>query len=269
MITVDIDPTAYELDEAIIWKWITDAARGVTMYYGRFPVDHCHLEITASSGHGVQWGQASGKTKIPTVSVDLGRHATAEDLAEDWTLTHEIVHVAFPNMARTHLWIEEGLATYIEPIARFKVGLRTEQSVWYEWMVSMPQGQPKEGDAGLDHTRTWGRVYWGGALFALVSDVEIRRQTKNRRGLRHALRGIVDAGGDMKSWWTISKALTAADEATQTNVLMTQYEKRRAAPEPVDLEALWKNLGVRVEPGKVVLDDTAPWADIRRSILRD
>ncbi|HMY19319.1 MAG TPA: hypothetical protein PKA58_23510 [Polyangium sp.] len=268
-IQVDLDTAEYELDSAVIWKWIGDAVRGVTLYYGRFPVPKSNLIIRPRSGRGAIWGEASGRTAQPTVKIQLGRQTRAEDLAEDWTLTHEIVHLAFPNMVREHLWIEEGLATYVEPLARYKAGVLTEEAVWYEWLHAMHQGQPEAGDAGLDHTPTWGRVYWGGALFSLVADVEIRRVSNNRAGLRDALRGISQAGGSLSVWWKITDAFTIGDRATKTNVLMTEYEKRRAAPAPVDLEDLWSKLGIRIENGRVVFDENAPLAAVRRGIVRD
>ena len=269
VIYVDFDPDDYEIPRDVLWKWITDGGRAVAAYYGRFPVPRCMLKITPAHGRGARWGQATGAGKMPTVSMVLGRQSKPDDLAEDWTLTHELIHVAFPNMKRQHLWIEEGLATYVEPIARFKMGLISEESVWYEWLHSMAQGQPEEGDRGLDFTPSWGRVYWGGALFALVADVAIRRETNNRVGLRQALRGIVDAGGSMSVWWSITDAFAAGDRATQTHLLMNEYKKRRADPAPVDLDSLWTNLGVRLENGHVVLDNQAPWAASRRAILRD
>lgn len=268
VLLVDVDPAEYEVDQEVLWKWITDAARGVTLYFGRFPVSECLLQIKPRPGRGAIWGQASGYPQ-PNVLIVLGRESTRQDLSEDWTLTHELAHLGFPNVAQRHHWIEEGLATYIEPIARFKMGLRTERSVWSEWYHSMEQGQPEEGDRGLDHTRTWGRVYWGGALFALVADIEIRRQSQNRVGLRQALQGIVQARGTIATTWKIEDAFSAGDKAIQLRVLGTEYEKRRAAPAPVDLEMIWKNLGVTLQNGRVTLDDQAPWAETRRSILRD
>ncbi len=268
-IWVDFDPNEYEIPRDVLWKWITDAGRAVAAYYGRFPVKQCLLRITPTHGRGARWGEASGHGKMPTVSIVLGRQSKPEDLAEDWTLTHELVHTAFPSMQRQHLWIEEGLATYIEPIARFKIGLVSEESVWYEWVHAMGQGQPEEGDRGLDFTRTWGRVYWGGALFSLVADVAIRRESNDKFGLRHALRGIVDAGASISVWWSITDTLAKGDRAAHTQVLMTEYKNRRADPAPVDLDTLWKNLGVRLENGRVVLDNQAPWAASRRAILRD
>ena len=55
----------------------------------------------------------------------------------------------------------------------------------------------RDNDRGLDRTRTWGRTYWGGALFCLMADVEIRKQTGNRVGLQDALRTILSAGGSI------------------------------------------------------------------------
>ena len=58
----------------------------------------------------------------------------------------------------------------------------------------MPKGLPAAGDRGLDYTPTWGRTYWGGALFCLLADIDIRKRTSNRFGLQDALRAIVAAG---------------------------------------------------------------------------
>ena len=62
----------------------------------------------------------------------------------------------------------------------------------------MPQGLPERGDKGLNDTPSHDRRYWGGAMFCLVADVEIRRRTHNRFGLKHALRAVLEAGGTLK-----------------------------------------------------------------------
>ena len=49
--------------------------------------------------------------------------------------------------------------------------------MWHDIVRDMQKGEPAAGDEGLDHTHTWGRTYWGGAIFCLVADVEIRRET--------------------------------------------------------------------------------------------
>ena len=85
-------------------------------------------------------------------------------------MVHEMVHLAFPRVAKQHHWIEEGLATYIEPWARLGIGQLTEETVWKDLVEGLPKGLPGPEDKGLDRTPTWGRTYWGGALFCLLAD---------------------------------------------------------------------------------------------------
>jgi hypothetical protein len=49
-------------------------------------------------------------------------------------------------------------------------------------------------------------------------------------------------------------------------VLRDLYAKMGPAAMDVDLDALWKRLGIAVNRGKVVYDDKAPLAAIRRAI---
>jgi len=74
-------------------------------------------------------------------------------------------------------------------------------------------------------------------LFCLVADVRIRERTRNRKGLQDALRGILNAGGNIEA-------------AVQ-----------------VDLPALWKRLGIEVHGRNVVFDDQTPLAAVRPAII--
>ena len=130
-------------------------------------------------------------------------------------------------------------------------------------------GEPQAGDHGLDNTHTWGRTYWGGALFSLLADVRIRQQTHNKQGLQDALRGILAAGGNITEDWEIERALAAGDKATGTTVLTDLYRQTRDLPSPVDLAALWKQLGIQRAPdGTIHFDPAAPLADVRVAITR-
>ena len=79
-------------------------------------------------------------------------------------------------------------------------------------------------------------------------------------------RAIVRAGGTMEQSWPLIDAFRVGDEAVGVPVLTELYEAWRATPVRVDLAALWRRLGVRLEGERVVLDDAAPQAQIRRSI---
>ncbi len=182
-------------------------------------------------------------------------------------MTHEMVHLALPSVPNEHHWIEEGIATYVEPIARAQVGDLSPETVWRELVDGLPKGLPAPGDRGLDNTHTWGRTYWGGALFCLMADIEIHQRTNNRYGLQDALRGIVRAGGNMEHDWPLARALKAGDEAIGVPVLMELYDRMKASPVTPDLAAMWRELGVRPSGDSVTFDQSAPEAAIVRSIM--
>jgi hypothetical protein len=139
--------------------------------------------------------------------------------------------------------------------------------VWKQFILDMPKGQPAAGDQGLDRTPTWGRTYWGGAIFCLVADVQIRERTRNRKGLQDSLRAILNQGGVVSQDWDVERAFAIGDRATGTNVLQSLYQELRYEPTPVDLDQIWQKLGVALKNGEVVFNDHAVDAAIRTAIV--
>jgi hypothetical protein len=267
-IQVALPAEGLELAPAAVMAWVTVAARAIAAYYGAFPTPAASVEVRAVENRaGVLGGTTYGGDPPRTV-MRLGQHTTAGQLDDDWTMTHEFVHLAFPGMRRPHHWLEEGQATYIEPIARAQIGTLTVERVWGDMMRDMHQGQPGPDDRGLDFTRSWGRTYWGGAIFCLVADVRIREQTKSKSGLQQALRGVMAAGGNIEYDWPIEEALAAGDKAVQTPVLTDLYNQMKDKPYAPDLNELWQRLGVASEGGRVTFHDGAPLAAVRRAITR-
>jgi predicted metalloprotease with PDZ domain len=140
------------------------------------------------------------------------------------------------------------------------------KEVWGTFVRDMPKGEPGPDDHGLDNTHTWGRTYWGGAIFCLLADVRLRERTKNRKGLEDALRGINHGGGNINEDWDIQKTLAMGDKATGTTVLLDLYQSMRDKPDPVDLDQLWTKLGIAMKDGDVEFNDKAPESNIRRAI---
>jgi len=278
IIQVDFADGPLDLPKSTILARIATAASAVATYYGRFPVSSARvLVIPVPDRHGIlqgtTWGDMHGFPGFTRLRI--GEHTTAAELASDWMITHELTHMAFPDMPSdsdrdqsAQHWIEEGLATYIEPIERVMIGDLTAPKIWRDMVRDMPQGEPAPGDQGLDHTHTWGRTYWGGAMFCLVADVDIRQQTHNRLGLQDALRAIVAAGGTIDHNWDLPQALAIGDKATKTHVLTELYAQWKDAPVQYDLPALWSRLGIVSTPGGVEFSSSAALADIREAITR-
>src|SRR6202021_137520 len=265
-IDVHIEGGPMQLSNEELMQWVRIASDSVSTYYGRFPVRDVALGISPTDGRGVRGGRTFGAKEGGRISIHVGKETTVRGLNSDWMLTHEMVHLSFPSMADEHHWIEEGIATYVEPIARVRAKHMDAHEMWFELVRDLHQGLPQSGDEGLDNTHTWGRTYWGGALFCFLADIEIHKQTNNHKGLDDALRGILNAGGDIRYDWPIEKALTVGDQATGVSVLLPLYQKMKNQPYRVDLDALWKELGVERDGDTVKFIDSAPFAKTRDAI---
>jgi len=263
---VDAGNGDFSAGNEVLYGWVSRSARIVAAYYGMFPNPEVTIELRPMPGAGVQGGSTYADPAA-LIRMRVGREVTEAQLTNDWVMVHEMTHLALPDVGEQHAWLSEGLATYVEGIERVQAGNRTEQDVWAEELRSMPRGLPQEGDQGLDHTHTWGRTYWGGAMFCLLADVDIRRRTHNARGLQDALRAILRASGGLKTAWPIERVLRTGDAAVGTMSLEELYARMKDAPYAPDLMALWRALGVEPDGEAVRLTDAAPLAEVRHAIM--
>jgi hypothetical protein len=265
-VRVDFQSTKFKHGVVPVLAWIRRSMDIVARYYGQFPAKQLRIQVTVGDGNRVGHGTTYGAA-VPLIRLQVGRDVTAADLRADWVLVHEMVHLALPEVGDDRLWFTEGLSTYIEGVARVQAGELPAERVWAEQVHSMPKGLPGPGDRGLDRTHTWGRTYWGGALFCLVADVEIRKKTANRLGLRDAMRAVLVQTGGVAFNVPIERVLKIGDEATNTTVLQDLYAQMKDKPVSPALEDLWRQLGVELRGKNVELKDDAPLSATREAIM--
>ena len=181
-------------------------------------------------------------------------------------MVHEMVHLALPDLDDRYAWLSEGLAVYIEPIARVRAGDLPAQEIWQAMMRDMPKGFPQAGDQGLDNTDTWGRKYWGGAMFCLLADIGVRKATGNKLGLQDAMRGVIAAGGNHEKDWSIERVLSTADKAVGVDVLTRLHNVMGSKPVDAGSRRTVARFGLKLQGESLAFDDTAPLAAIRKSI---
>jgi hypothetical protein len=258
-------PGRLDREDAAFAAWVRTSAEVVASYFGAFPVPRVLVLIVPTDEDGFGYARALGNGGA-SILAPVGKHTTAEDFRTDWVMVHEMLHLGFPTLPRDYLWLAEGIATYVEPIARARAGTLHPDEVWAGLIRGLPNGLPGPGDRGLDVTHTWGRTYWGGALFCLVADLDIRERTQGRRSLDDALRGVLRAGGTIARRWQLADVLRLADDATGVPALSELHERLGRATGDVELAKIWKRLGVELAHGKIVYDDRAPLSSIRRAI---
>jgi hypothetical protein len=263
-------PPAYGEEQRVeTLDWIRASAQAVSLWYGTFPVRTLRIDVslrdTARVGPATTW--PGGSSGPPHISLGVGKLARKPAFDEDWILVHELTHLAFPPVAARHHWIEEGLATYLEPWARVAAGRLRPEIAWHDFVRDLPQGLPQPGERGLDQTSTWASTYWGGALYCLLADLAIRERTGNQLGLRDAVRAIAQGGGMSQGGvQDLAKVLAVGDAAVGGRELTATWERMRDEPVQVDLDELWGGLGVQRVAGTVRFDDRAPKAAIRKAI---
>ncbi|MCA1652847.1 MAG: hypothetical protein ABR588_11320 [Sphingomicrobium sp.] len=218
------------LDRARTIRWIRGAAAALTRYFGRFPVANYALLVIATDGnrvgHATTFGFRGSATRIT-----VGRE-TDEGFARDWVLVHEMLHAALPDLPRRALWLQEGNATWIEPVARVQAGQLPAAEMWRQALLGMARGQPAANDSGMDGTKAWNRLYWGGATFWLLAEIAIHQASNGRAALRDAMRAINRASGGNTADWSPERMMAAGDPATGTASLLPLY--RRFADEPYE-----------------------------------
>jgi hypothetical protein len=252
-----------ELPEADLIAWAHRENAAIDVYFGARGAQPV-LVLVLPGSYGETQGKALGGGGA-SVLLRLAKHSSTAALARDWTLPHELVHTRIPELSRSQRWLSEGIATYVEPLARMHAGVIPREKMWRDLIDGLPNGLPRPGDHGLDDAHSWGRVYWGGALYCFLADLAIRDRTHAARSLRDALRAVHASGGNVEKVWPLARLLDVADTATGTHAMRELYERLGRAPGSEDLERVWSQLGIARDGDSVRFDDRAPGAALRRS----
>ena len=263
---VVLQPGAWALPDEALLGWVQRNLDLLSDYYRGFGPEKGLIVLLPCDHRGVHGGAAMGNGGA-SLKLHVGRRAGLEALERDWTLPHELVHLTFPNVGAKHRWLEEGLATYVEPLARAQRGALSPEQFWGDLLKSAPGALHGES-LRFGENLSWSQTYWGGALFFLLADLQIRRTTKGQRTLADALVAIIKAGGDIQVYWPPERVYAVADEAIGAPVLAPLAARVQGEGLGVDLPAVWEKLGVSRSPGTGVrFDDNAPWAHLRRALM--
>lgn len=254
------------LDRAAVLDWVGRAIAATTAYYGVFPMAEYTLFVIAEPGarvgHATTWGYNGSVTRQR-----VGIATSKASFDDDWILVHEMVHCAFPDMPRRALWLQEGNATWVEPVARVRAGQLPASEIWRQAINGLPRGKAAADDGGMDGTLDHGRLYWGGAAFWLEAEIAIFAATDGRKSLRDALIAINRASGGNIVDWTPEATMRIGDAAIGKPVLTRLYTRWATTPVVIDETQLFARLGVRRTEGRGVAYDTgAPLAALTRRI---
>jgi len=182
-----------ESSRKAIVDWVERTAEAEANYWHGFTAPEMLVGLVPMPRSGVGFGRTQPAGGV-TIMVEVGETIDSRRLFNDWVLVHELVHSGMPFIRRRATWFMEGSATYVEPIIRARAGWKTEEAVWKEWVMNMPQGVgvfPRGLPAASGREN-----YWGGAIFMLLADLAIRRESDGAKGLEDCLAGALWEGLD-------------------------------------------------------------------------
>ncbi len=258
--------------------WVREAAAAVLAVRDTFPQPDPQVLLVPTGGGG---------EAVPFARVVRGGGVAlqffvdpARPLAEyraDWTATHEFSHLLLPYVRRSDAWMSEGLASYYQNVLRARDGRLSAAVAWRNLYKGFMRGiratsgrytLADEAGAG-DWRRNTMRVYWGGAAYWLLADIELRRQSAGRLSVDRALTGLAECCMDPGRLWSAREMASQLDRITDTTVFSELYEEQiRDRNFPPALDA-FERLGVEIEGNRVQLTPEAPDRRIRDAIMQE
>lgn len=264
-LTLVVPSKAMQVPNGQLAAWVSAVAESNRRFWARSPAAGGLVVLVPSPRGGVPFGRVlSLGGAVATVLV--GERARPRDLYDDWVLVHEFLHLGSPLMRDTGAWLNEGIATFYEPVLRARAGWKSEDEVWREWIGSMPRGMPAITGIGLENAGRGG-IYWGGALFVLMAEIDSLQASGGRIGFSDCLRAVLAEGADVTVKWPTMKLLDRCDALLGKPVIAPLAKQHIEKGSAMDLDRLWRRLGVSMDGDTVRYDDGAELAWLRPLII--
>jgi predicted metalloprotease with PDZ domain len=222
----------------------------------------------------------------PAVVILLKRGANAATLADDWTATHEFLHLGVPRLPPEDSWLFEGLATYYTELTRARAGLITSKQAYQHLLEGFERGRHggsggggssggsggssggsltlREESAQMRERHSFYRVYWAGAAIAFLADVAARRA--GTATLDGALRSFAACCASSEHEATADSVLAALAAFGATR-LTTEAQRWLDSKEFPDVDEALRTLGVTFGGHGAAVFGRAPNAAIRDAIM--
>lgn len=165
--------------------WIARAGLASAQLTGRATARDAAITALSMPGSArpgsvpVLFGMA-GRGVVPSVLL-FAAEAPGPEIVDDWTLVHELSHLAVPYVPAEDAWLSEGLATYYQEVLRARAGSQSAEAAWRALDDGLRRGARegtgrtlREESRAMHASRAYTRVYWAGAALALLLDVELR-----------------------------------------------------------------------------------------------
>ena len=265
------------VNSAAISRWLRAAATDVSLAYGRFPNPAPQVLVVpignSRSDSAVPFGRVI-RDGGETVELFVNQHMPLEAFLNDWTATHEFSHLMLPYIGRKHKWISEGFAQYYQNVLLARSGTYDELQAWQKLYEGFERGRRSRPELSPNEAAERGirnglmKVYWSGAAFALLADVQLREQSGGDESLDTVLGRFQACCLPSTHVWSGPELFTRLDELSDTPVFMALYRRHANTAGFPDPSEVFERLGLTAAGGKVRLQRNAELQELRQSITQ-
>ena len=258
--------------------WLDSAAMNVAQAYGRFTRDPLQVVLVP-----VARGRGDSTEPVPfghvirdggeAVQFFVNPERPLEHFVADWTATHEFAHLLLPYIEHDENWIAEGFASYYQNVLMARGGHYTPGKAWRKLIEGFRRGERAVPHLTLESAMPLGgwagimKTYWGGAAVFLLADIELRQGGGDASTLDAVLARLHRCCLPSARTWSGARLFAKLDRLAGRKVfepLYDQYRARRALP---PWQSAMARLGVGLEGGRAVFDNSAPRAAVRQAIM--
>jgi hypothetical protein len=265
------------IESTTIIDWLQDTARTVGLAYGRFPNPSPHVVVLPVGSGGWQSDSPVPYGRVlrdggESVELFIDERRLIEDFYDDWTATHEFSHLMLPFVRSPNRWISEGFAQYYQNVLLTRAGQYDELRAWQKLYEGFERGRDSRPELSPNEAAERGvgeatmKIYWSGAIIALLADVELRRRSDGRESLDYALDRLQRCCLPAATSWSGTRLFEKLDSFVAEPVFMPLYRQYADSKGFPDVVPIFERLGIEVTDDRVTLRDDAELAEIRRAI---
>ena len=263
-----------EATPADLANWLRVAGEAVAPLFGRYPVSQALVLVHPSrpSNAPVVFGRAmraGGGTNLFYVA----RNATGQDLPGEWIGVHEMVHLGMPWTEPRDDWLQEGFVTYYQEVLRARAGTQSAERSWQLLHEGLRRGERaagrqtlSEASARMKQEHGYMRVYWGGAVIALLYDIAIRTRIPGR-SLDDVMRYWHQRYGARRTRWRAEPLIQDADRWLGAPIGLPIARSVVRSKEFPDIEKIYERIGLVLERGAVRLHPDPARSRLARAIM--
>ncbi len=263
-------------DRAAVDRWVRVQANAAAAMAGTMPRRRVQVVVLPSgaSSEPVRFGSMTrGGGASVGLLIGQGRGGAKLDeaaLTRDWVLVHELSHLFHPFIAREDAWLSEGIATYYQEVLRVRAGLHSPHDAYRRLLEGSEKGRAlslsvRDAAASMYETHIFAPVYWAGATYAFMADVELRKASGGKRGLDEVIAELTRCCSRAARPWTAAETIARLDAIAGTPVF-SALEARHIANAPFpELSSLYAELGIGRD-GRAL--GPAPLSWVRDAIMR-